>query len=70
MQNLTKKQLKFFGFYYFWMIFLVSCTALDFYMDTVSGFTFGYLGAFIYFAVRLHDVKKEALTWDWGEDEE
>jgi|21_taG_2_1085346.scaffolds.fasta_scaffold00379_32 hypothetical protein len=70
MQDISKKQLRFFGFYYFWMIFLVACTVLDFYMDTVSGFTFGYMGAFIYFAVRLQDVRAEAATWNWGDEDD
>tara|TARA_R110000803_G_scaffold77682_2_gene142539 strand:- start:386 stop:601 length:216 start_codon:yes stop_codon:yes gene_type:complete len=70
MQNISQKELKFLGFYYFWLIFLVACTAIDFYMDTVTGFTFGYVGAFIYFALRLREVKKESKDWDWGEEDE
>ena len=59
MRDLAKAKLKFLSFYYFWLIFLVACTGFDFYMGTVTGFTFGYIGAFIYMLIRLLTVEKE-----------
>ena len=59
MRNISKTKLKFLGFYYFWLIFLIACTSFDFYMDTVTGFTFGYIGAFFYLFYRLKTVEAE-----------
>lgn len=58
MWNINKEQLKYFSFYYFSIVFLIACTALDFYMETVSGFTFGYLAALVYMWLRLGEVKE------------
>jgi len=58
MWNIDSKQLKYLSFYYFWLIFLPICAGFDFYMGTVSGFTFGYLGAFIYMAIRFKEAKQ------------
>ncbi len=59
MRDLSDKQLVFLSFYYFWLIFLTACVGFDLYMDTVTGFTFGYAGAFIYFTLRMRDVRQE-----------
>jgi hypothetical protein len=56
MRTLTKKQLVFISYYYFWLIFLVACAAFDFYHDAVTGFTFGYIFAFLYFCWRTADI--------------
>jgi hypothetical protein len=64
MRNIAQTKLKFLSFYYFWLIFLVACTGFDFYMDTVTGFTFGYMGAFIYMYVRLRSVQKHLENYD------
>ena len=58
MWNINKSQLKYLAFYYFWLCFLVACVGFDFYMDTVTGFTFGYMGAFVYMWIRLGEAKK------------
>ena len=65
MRDLTKAKLKFLSFYYLCLIFLTACTALDFYMGTVTGFTFGLVGAFFYMLYRLRTVEQEL-----GEDYE
>lgn len=59
MRNITQIKLKFLSFYYFWLVFLVACVAFDFYMGTITGFTFGYMGAFIYLYIRLRAVKEQ-----------
>ena len=66
MWNFDSKKLKYLAFYYFWLYFLVPCTAFDFYMGTVTGFTFGYIGAFAYMYLRLQ-AAKELLK---GDDDE
>tara|TARA_R100000388_G_scaffold75064_1_gene54412 strand:- start:789 stop:989 length:201 start_codon:yes stop_codon:yes gene_type:complete len=66
MWDINKKQLKYLSFYYFFLIFLVACAAFDFYMDTVTGFTFGYIGAFVYMWLRFQEAK-ELLK---GDDDE
>lgn len=58
MWDINKDKLKYLGFYYFSLYFLAACTAFDFYMDTVTGFTFGYVGAFAYMYIRLQSVKE------------
>jgi hypothetical protein len=55
--NFGSKKLKYLAFYYFSLYFLIACTAFDFYMDTVTGFTFGYMGAFVYMWLRLQEAK-------------
>lgn len=58
MWNINNKQLKYLAFYYFSLCFLVACTAFDFYMGTITGFTFGYVGAFVYMWLRLREAKE------------
>ena len=59
MRNITQIKLKYLSFYYFWLIFLVACTAFDFYMGTVTGFTFGYMAAFVYMFIRMKAVEQQ-----------
>lgn len=58
MWNFDSKKLKYLAFYYFWLYFLFLCTAFDFYMETITGFTFGYVGAFFYMWFRLQEAKQ------------
>jgi len=58
MWNINKNQLKYLSFYYFSLYFLTACTIFDFYMDTVTGFTFGYIGAFVYVWIRFREAKE------------
>ena len=58
MWDINKKQLKYLFFYYFFLVFLIACTAFDFYMGTITGFTFGYIGAFIYMWLRFQEAKQ------------
>ncbi len=58
MWNIPRQQLKYLFFYYFSLYFLVACVVFDFYMETVTGFTFGYVGAFIYMWLRLREAKE------------
>jgi hypothetical protein len=67
MWNISNKQLKYLAFYYFWLIFLVVCFCFDIYMDTVTGFTFGYVGAFAYMYLRLQEAKELLKGDDDGE---
>ena len=66
MWNIPKEKLKYLAFYYFWLYFLVLCIGFDVYMDTVTGFTFGYAGAYVYMWLRLQEAK-ELLK---GDDDE
>lgn len=66
MWNLNSKELKYLFFYYFWLYFLVACVCFDIYMDTITGFTFGYVGAFVYMWLRLQEAKR---LLKGGEDE-
>ena len=59
MRDLARTKLKYLSFYYFSLIFLAACTGFDFYMDTVTGFTFGYVAAFIYMLIRLRVVEQQ-----------
>ena len=59
MRNLAHAKLKYLSFYYFSLIFLVACIGFDFYMNTITGFTFGYAGAFIYLFIRMRVVEEE-----------
>ena len=58
MRNLTTKQLMGMSFYYFAIIFLVACVIIDVVGATVTGFTFGYVGALIYFIARTREVSR------------
>jgi hypothetical protein len=68
MWNFNTNQLKYLSFYYFWLLFLPICTAFDFYMDTITGFTFGYIGAFIYMWIRFKEAQE--LLKDMDSEEE
>jgi len=59
MRNITQVKLKYLSFYYFWLIFFVACIAFDFYMGILTGFTFGYMAAFVYMFIRLKSVEKQ-----------
>ena len=56
MRNFTTKQLMGMSFYYFSIIFLVTCILFDVTQDTVTGFTFGYVFALFYFIARSREV--------------
>jgi len=58
MWNFAGKKLKYLLFYYFSLYFLVLCIGFDLYMDTVTGFTFGYVAAYIYMWMRLQEAKQ------------
>ena len=49
MWNLPPKQLAYIGFYYFFIIFWMACIFYDLLNDAVTGFTFGYVFALLYF---------------------
>ena len=59
MRNFTTKQLMGMSFYYFSIIFLVTCILFDVTQDTVTGFTFGYVFALFYFVARTREVMRE-----------
>lgn len=59
MRNLTKKQLIYMSFYYFWIIFLIACIFHDLYFESITGFTFGYVFALFYFTTRAHEATRE-----------
>jgi hypothetical protein len=44
------------SFYYFWIIFLVSCILFDIIQSTITGFTFGFVFALFYMIVRTRSV--------------
>lgn len=56
MWDLTKKQLAYVSFYYFWIIFLVACIFHDLIQGAITGFTFGYIFALVYMVVRARQV--------------
>jgi hypothetical protein len=56
MQNFTTKQLMYMSFYYFWIIFLVACIFYDLILESVTGFTFGYVFALFYMIARTRSV--------------
>ena len=58
MWNFTTKQLIGMSFYYFSIIFLVACILFDITQETVTGFTFGYVFALLYFIARTREVSK------------
>ncbi len=58
MRNFTTKQLMGMSFYYFSIIFLVTCILFDVTQDTVTGFTFGYVFALFYFVARTREVSR------------
>ena len=64
MWDITTKQLIGMSFYYFSIIFLVACILFDVLQDTVTGFTFGYVFALLYFIVRTREVMKELEDQD------
>jgi hypothetical protein len=56
MRDFTKKQLMYMSFYYFSIIFLVSCVLYDLVSDSITGFTFGYVFALFYMIARTRQV--------------
>ena len=56
MRNLATKQLIGLSFYYFSILFLVACILFDAVSGTVTGFTFGYVFALLYFIARTREV--------------
>jgi len=46
------------SFYYFWIIFLVTCIFYDLFQESVTGFTFGYVFALFYMIARTRSVLK------------
>jgi hypothetical protein len=60
MWDLIKEKLSYISFYHFCLIFLATCFAYDvFVVQSITGFTFGYAGAFVYMYFRM----KEAKQW-------
>ena len=70
MRNFTTKQLMGMSFYYFSIIFLVTCILFDVTQDTVTGFTFGYVFALFYFIARTREVSKLMEDQDDHESED
>ena len=58
MRNFTTKQLIYMSFYYFWVLFLVACILFDITQHALSGFTFGYAAALLYFIARTRSVMR------------
>ena len=58
MRDFTTKQLMYMSFYYFWIIFLVTCIFYDLFQESVTGFTFGYVFALFYMIARTRSVLK------------
>jgi protein-S-isoprenylcysteine O-methyltransferase Ste14 len=63
MRDLAKTKLKYLSFYYFSLIFLVACIGFDFYVNTVTGFTFGYMAAFIYMLFRMRVAEAQLESY-------
>jgi hypothetical protein len=70
MRDLTTKQLIGMSFYYFSIIFLVACILFDVTQDTVTGFTFGYVFALLYFIARTREVSSLMEDQDDHESED
>ena len=56
MRDIFAKKLMYMSFYYFSIIFLVSCILYDLISSTVTGFTFGYFFALFYMIARTRAV--------------
>ena len=56
MWNFPPKQLDYVSFYYFFIIFWVACIFYDLLSDSITGFTFGYVFALLYFIARTRAV--------------
>jgi hypothetical protein len=56
MRDFTTKQLMYMSFYYFSILFLVSCILFDVTRSSITGFTFGYGFALFYMIVRTRSV--------------
>ena len=56
MWDLPPKQLAYVSFYYFFIIFWLACIFYDLFNDAVTGFTFGYVFALLYFIARAREV--------------
>jgi hypothetical protein len=50
--------------YYFALIFLVACILYDITLDTVTGFTFGYVFALFYFLYRTKEAHRLLFGYD------
>tara|TARA_R100000734_G_C3253170_1_gene54066 strand:+ start:321 stop:533 length:213 start_codon:yes stop_codon:yes gene_type:complete len=60
MWDIIKKKLSYMSFYYFCLAFFASCFSYDFFITkSITGFTFGYVAAFIYIYFRM----TEAAQW-------
>ncbi len=70
MRNFTTKQLIGMSFYYFSIIFLVACILFDITQETVTGFTFGYVFALLYFIARTREVSRLMEDQDDHESED
>jgi hypothetical protein len=58
MRDFTTKQLIGLSFYYFSILFLVACILFDVTQQAITGFTFGYGFALIYFIARTREVMR------------
>ena len=56
MRDIFAKKLMYMSFYYFSIIFFVSCIFYDLFSSTVTGFTFGYFFALFYMIARTRAV--------------
>jgi len=67
MWDFDQDKLKVMWFYYFSLIFLAACALHDFIITgNVTGFSFGYVAAFVYFIFRT----QEAIQLLEDQDEE
>jgi hypothetical protein len=59
MWHFDQDKLKVMWFYYFSLIFLAACVIHDFIITgDVTGFSFGYIAAFIYFLFRTQEASR------------
>ena len=70
MWNLPSKQLAYVSFYYFFIIFWVACIFYDLFNDVVTGFTFGYVFALLYFIARTRQVIQDLEDFNDYESED
>ncbi len=50
--------------YYFAIIFLIACILYDITLDTITGFTFGYVFALFYFLYRAKEAQRLMFGYD------
>jgi len=55
MWDFTEKQLKYLSFYWAGCLLWIALFAYDFMTDSVTGFTFGYIFALGYYALRAKE---------------